>query len=93
VTDSETSNSDTDIIFKTADDEIASPPEYNESFNISDAATWSEHIDDNTGCAIVRHGPVQIKTDAHFTFPDHEKSAGMRFKHIYFRKIKNGEKV
>jgi hypothetical protein len=61
VTDSETSNSDTDIIFQKVDDEISIPPEYSESFDISDAATWSDHIDDDTRCAIVRHGPVQIK--------------------------------
>jgi hypothetical protein len=37
--DSETDNSDTDIIFQTADDEISSPPEYNESLDTSDAPT------------------------------------------------------
>jgi hypothetical protein len=37
--DSETGNSNIDIIFQKADDEISSPPEYNESFNISDAPT------------------------------------------------------
>jgi hypothetical protein len=89
---SETGNSDTDIIFQKADDEISSP-ECNESFNISDAATWSEHIDDDTRCAIVRHGPAQIESDAHFTFPANEKFAGRGFKHNYFGKLKNGEKV
>jgi hypothetical protein len=94
VTDSETGNSDTNTIFQKADDEISSPPEYNESFNTSDAATWSEHIDDDTICAVVRHGPIQIKSDTHITFPVHKKFAGRRFIHNnYFRKLKNGEKV
>lgn len=41
--DNETGNNDTDTVDQKGDDELFSPPGYNESFNISSPATRSEH--------------------------------------------------
>jgi hypothetical protein len=59
-------------------------PEYNESFSISNPATWSEHIY-VTRCAGFTHGPVQVKYGAHFTFPAHGTYAGRPFTHDNYR--------
>lgn len=45
MTDSDTGNSDTDVIVQKADGGIFGSPEANELFNISVPATWSEHAD------------------------------------------------
>jgi hypothetical protein len=42
------------------EEEISGDAEYNKQINISNPATWSGHIDDETRYAIVRQGPVQM---------------------------------
>jgi hypothetical protein len=88
VTDTETGKHN----FTKADDGRRGPPDYNKPFKVSDPATWPEHTDNNTRCAIARRGPIHIKSDAHFFFHAREKFAGTRFKHdSYFRKLNSGE--
>jgi hypothetical protein len=94
VTDSETGNSEADVIVQKADSGISGIPEYNRTFSISHPATWCEHADGDSSSANIIRWSVQIKPDAHSTCLAHEDFTGRHLKHDnYFIKLKNGERV